>query len=430
MNPTHSIHALRPTAVLSTWRLLARAASTGPVLAAALALSASAPAQINLGPGDVAIIGWVDNGSPEDALAIVFLDDIPAGTEIAFTDNGWDGAAGTFRNTNGAHDGDGNEQLLLFTATSALARGTIVRTQDATPDFAWTMIGPISGTGVTAGSYSIPNLAQGGDQVCAFQHSSGDNVLNTPTQAHLFVLDDTGAFENATSTATGAVPPGLSVAAHTAVTFSQSGSGQGFMAFDTSSIQNGSKAEWLAAIADGANWIFGSSGTLPSGSIVVAYGPVGTPFCFGDGSASACPCGNASPAGAEEGCLTSLGMGGTLRAAGLASLAADSVVLSGAQMPNSSALYFQGTTMQSGGAGLVFGDGLRCAGGMVVRLATRANALGASAYPAAGDVALSVKGGVGAPGTRTYQVWFRNAAAFCTPSTFNLTNGVQVSWSS
>jgi len=29
---------------------------------------------------------------------------------------------------------------------------------------------------------------------------------------------------------------------------------------------------------------------------------------------------------------------------------------------------------------------------------------------------------------RHYQVWYLNAAAFCTASTFNLTNGVSVTW--
>ena len=31
-------------------------------------------------------------------------------------------------------------------------------------------------------------------------------------------------------------------------------------------------------------------------------------------------------------------------------------------------------------------------------------------------------------GAAIYQVWYRNAASFCTPSTFNLTNGVLVTW--
>jgi hypothetical protein len=97
-------------------------------------------------------------------------------------------------------------------------------------------------------------------------------------------------------------------------------------------------------------------------------------------------------------------------------------------MPDSSALYFQGTTMQAGGAGSVFGDGLRCAGGSIVRLGTKTNVAGASHYPAAGDASVSIKGNVTAPGTRTYQVWYRNAASFCTLSTFNLSNGVQFPW--
>jgi hypothetical protein len=98
-------------------------------------------------------------------------------------------------------------------------------------------------------------------------------------------------------------------------------------------------------------------------------------------------------------------------------------------MPNSFALYFQGVTQQAAGFGTVFGDGLRCAGGAIVRLKTLQNFAGASDHPAAGDLPISVKGMVIAPGTRTYQVWYRNAAAFCTPSTFNLTNGLSIDWS-
>ena len=45
-------------------------------------------------------------------------------------------------------------------------------------------------------------------------------------------------------------------------------------------------------------------------------------------------------------------------------------------------------------AGTLFGDGLRCAGGTVVRLATKTNVGGASQYPDVGDPPLSVQGGV------------------------------------
>jgi hypothetical protein len=151
-------------------------------------------------------------------------------------------------------------------------------------------------------------------------------------------------------------------------------------------------------------------------------------FCFGDGSGTACPCGNASAVGAGAGCLNSLGSAGLLAGAGIPSIAADTVVLTGSGMPNSSALYFQGTLRQSGGAGALFGDGLRCAGGSVVRLGTATNLAGTSTYPAGGQPSVSTKGLVVAPGTRTYQVWYRNSASFCTTSTFNLTNGVEVVW--
>jgi hypothetical protein len=98
-------------------------------------------------------------------------------------------------------------------------------------------------------------------------------------------------------------------------------------------------------------------------------------------------------------------------------------------MPNSSALYFQGTSQQASGAGSIFGDGLRCASGGIIRLGAKLNAAGASQYPDVGDPLISVRGQLPpAGGVRTYQVWYRNAAPFCTPSTFNLTNGAQLTW--
>ncbi len=155
---------------------------------------------------------------------------------------------------------------------------------------------------------------------------------------------------------------------------------------------------------------------------------VGTAFCFGDGSGTACPCANESAPGNNAGCLHSLGMGGKLLTTGSASIANDTLALVGTQMPNSSALYFQGTAQQSGGAGIVFGDGLRCVGGTVIRLGTKFNVAGGSVYPTAGDASVSVRGLDSASDTRVYQAWFRNAASFCTAGTFNLSNGISLTW--
>ena len=152
-------------------------------------------------------------------------------------------------------------------------------------------------------------------------------------------------------------------------------------------------------------------------------GPVGQPYCFGDGTGTACPCANNGAAG--NGCASSVNPnGGNLSTSGNADLGNDTLALLGSGMPNSTCLYFQGTSQIS----VVFGDGLRCAGGAVTRLGTKLNALGSSQYPIGADAPISVKGGVMAPGSRVYQVWYRNAAPFCTPRTFNLVNGILVNW--
>ena len=169
---------------------------------------------------------------------------------------------------------------------------------------------------------------------------------------------------------------------------------------------------------------------MPSANLAEWHGCETTLYCFGDGTGTACPCGNNSPAGNHEGCLNSLGIGGKISAVGEASVAHDSLVLLGTQMTNAPALYFEGTMQLNGGAGAMFGDGLRCVGGTIVRLGIEANSSGSSHYPSAGDASVSVRGLVPpAGGTFTYQCWYRNAdPAFCTAATFNLTNGVQVAW--
>jgi hypothetical protein len=170
--------------------------------------------------------------------------------------------------------------------------------------------------------------------------------------------------------------------------------------------------------------------TQISGLQIVRVDPPAA-FCSGDGSGTPCPCGNAGVAG--RGCENSFATGGALLRmtfGGLASVAHDTVELSASGLPAStSVLYFQGTTRVNGGLGSVFGDGLRCAGGAVVRLATKVASSGSSSYPQPGDPLVSVRGMIpAAGGTRTYQLWYRNAAAFCSADTFNLSNGLELSW--
>jgi hypothetical protein len=175
-------------------------------------------------------------------------------------------------------------------------------------------------------------------------------------------------------------------------------------------------------------WKSGSPANVSTSVDVPGGGAVSYAYCFGDGSGTSCPCGNNSSPFGNAGCLNSLGSPGQLVATGTASISGDTLVLNGSGMPNGSALYFQGTTQVASGAGAVFGDGLRCAGGTTIRLGNKTNVGGASQWPSGGDPALHVKGATNAGDSRTYQTWYRNAAAFCNPETYNLTNGWALVW--
>lgn len=119
-------------------------------------------------------------------------------------------------------------------------------------------------------------------------------------------------------------------------------------------------------------------------------------------------------------------------ALGTASVSGDTVTLFGTGMPPlASALYFQGTGQDGSGQGTQLGDGLRCAGGAVIRLGVKSNVGGESSFGAinAGDPLLSVRGQVPAVGaTRYYQIWYRNALPFCMPETYNFSNAIAIQW--
>ena len=156
----------------------------------------------------------------------------------------------------------------------------------------------------------------------------------------------------------------------------------------------------------------------------------GTPSCFGDGSGAACPCGNFSSAGALSGCLSSIGLGGRLTGSGATNVGGDSFVLNATHVPNGPGLFFQGSSLQAGGAGFVFGDGLLCAGGSIVRLGVVFAAGNASSYPGGTTPGpISIGGGCLPGDLRHYQVWYRDAVvSFCSPAVFNLTNALDVTW--
>ena len=153
--------------------------------------------------------------------------------------------------------------------------------------------------------------------------------------------------------------------------------------------------------------------------------PPGNAYCFGDGSGTTCPCGN--PGAAGEGCANGTGSGAILGVSGSVSIGAGDAVLEGSQLPNNQpVLFFQGDNAVNGGAGILFGDGLRCAGGNVIRLQVRtANASGLAST----TVNVSSKGAVSMGDTKRYQAWYRDPAGSPCGNAFNLSNGNEITWS-
>lgn len=150
-------------------------------------------------------------------------------------------------------------------------------------------------------------------------------------------------------------------------------------------------------------------------------------LCAGDTRATLCPCGNDAPASSGRGCLNSFSIGASLVATGNASLSNDTFHLLASSIgPSATMLFFQGTTSLSG---TLFGDGLRCVNGGVVRLGTvTADSLGTAVYPAGAQLPVSVRGQIAGPGLRSYQTWYRNSATFCSTSTFNFTSSLTTQW--
>jgi hypothetical protein len=159
-------------------------------------------------------------------------------------------------------------------------------------------------------------------------------------------------------------------------------------------------------------------------------GGSGTVFCQGDGSLTPCPCGNESatpiPCGGGAGCVNSSGEGAGAAANGSPSVSADDLIVDGARLlPAQPALCFAGTVQLNGGAGIPFGDGLRCAGASVIRLGTQnADAAGAASW----GPGLAATGGW-SPGDQRYlQLWYRDPTGSPCGSGFNLSNGLAVSF--
>ena len=168
-----------------------------------------------LNAGDIAIIG-IYSDAP-DKTAFVALKNIPAGTTINFTDDGWK-ASGGFRT---------GENIVTWVApTGGITAGTVVNLE-------------------------MSDISNSGDQIIAYEGS-----ISNPTL--LFALNNDGSSwsSDATSNNNSALPTGLTNGVN-AITLNEKDN------FAYTGITSGTAATLLAAISNKANWT-GNDGSTPS----------------------------------------------------------------------------------------------------------------------------------------------------------------------
>ncbi|MFM7280824.1 MAG: hypothetical protein ACKO32_03490, partial [Planctomycetia bacterium] len=197
-------------------------------------------------------------------------------------------------------------------------------------------------------------------------------------------------------------------------------------------------------ISDGTNTYTASgiNNTVAFGiswyTFTVAGGGI-TAFCdAGAAGVIACPCGN-PPAAAGKGCDNSAATGGaSISGSGSANTAGDTLVFTtGGQTANGTTIILQGNAIAGGGAGVVFGQGVRCVGGTLKRLYVKSpGGTGGVTAPGGADPQVSVISAflgdpIAAGSTRYYMAYYRDPIVLggcAANATFNATNALQVAW--
>ncbi len=155
----------------------------------------------------------------------------------------------------------------------------------------------------------------------------------------------------------------------------------------------------------------------------------------GSAGVIACPCAN-PPSGPGRGCNNSSATGGAqLAAAGSSSISNDTLVFTtSGERPTAPSLLLQGTALSANG--FVFGQGVRCATGILKRLYTKIASGGSISAPGPGDPSLTTRSAaLGDPilsgQSRWYLVYYRdpNVLGGC-PATsgFNATQTGRIDW--
>jgi len=193
---------------------------------------------------------------------------------------------------------------------------------------------------------------------------------------------------------------------------------------------SGDDAGYASAIDSGAQIVVGARGATEAGAgsgravVFAAACDLGGTFCdASDGSLASCPCAAGTP---NTGCQIPQGTGGVkLAVVAQQTTPLNRVTASGTGFPAMStptSIVIRGAAIDPASP-VVFGDGLRCVGVPLVRLAATFASAGTSIHTFG-------HGAMAGVGTFSYQLWFRSTPiSFCDPTAaFNLSSGRSLVW--
>lgn len=255
-------------------------ALTGSLLVFLVSL-ASPEARAVVSVGGFAVVGFTDHDSillPDlstsgDTFSIAAMETISAGTVVYFTDSGWM-SSGMYRGAT-TENGAGLEGLIKLTISSTVQAGTILRSGFNSAGVTWDYSSLVPGAdgSSSADYFSLLPINQSGigEQIYGFQSSSTNFPMVSPSN-HIFSFDIgdflNPGFETAIDDATGLRAPGTSLGDNSAIAFPDPANGDdpadfhyGSFALNMSdpdvvalNTAGGSKAQWLAIIANPDNW--------------------------------------------------------------------------------------------------------------------------------------------------------------------------------
>lgn len=229
-------------------------------------------AKAQLVAGDIAFTGYIANGTTTDEFSFVVTVNIPPGTVINFTDNGW-------LSTNVFRAG---EQTLTWTSPAfMIPAGREIRIAGPSNGAG---TATLAGNGGTVGTVTgnVPSFATSGDQIIAYQGTAAAPTIIAAMHMNVYSTDlsqcgntdvtnwdPTCITDNANFSR---MPQGLT-GGSTAIWIGTTGVGaseQDNAVFNCNSgAPLGTRAQVLAAVNNGANWITSSISpptiAIPSG---------------------------------------------------------------------------------------------------------------------------------------------------------------------